>query len=73
MGGALLARAAWRESPDAVERSRCFRSRTAATTTGGDLRLVVRTCRTGKAGSLKRTGTDIESVEIVRRPLPEEE
>jgi hypothetical protein len=39
--------------------------------TGGDLRLVVRTCRTGKAGSLKRTGTDIESVEIVRRPLPE--
>ena len=37
--------------------------------TGGDLRLRVITRRTGKAGSLKRTGTDIESVEWVRREV----
>jgi hypothetical protein len=41
--------------------------------TGGDTRLRVSTRRMGKAGSLKRTGTDIESVEIVRRRLPPEE
>lgn len=37
--------------------------------TGGDLRLRVSTKRTGKAGSLKRTGTDIDSVEWVRREV----
>jgi hypothetical protein len=35
--------------------------------TGGDLRLKVRTRRQGKANSLKGTGTDIESVEWVRK------
>lgn len=39
--------------------------------TGGDTRLRVRTMNTGKGG-IKQTGTDIESVELERRPLPEQ-
>jgi len=38
--------------------------------TGGDLRLRVSTKGQGKAGSLKKTGVDIESVEWVRREVP---
>ena len=38
--------------------------------TGGDLRLRVNTKGQGKAGSLKKTGVDIESVEWVRREVP---
>jgi hypothetical protein len=40
--------------------------------TGGDLRLVIRTRTQRKEGSLKRTGVEVESVEWVRRCLPEE-
>ncbi len=39
--------------------------------TGGDTRLRVSTKNTGKGG-IKQTGTDIESVELERRPLPEQ-
>ena len=41
--------------------------------TGGDLRLRVNTRRTGKTGSLKKTGVEVESVEWVRREVPPKE
>ena len=38
--------------------------------TGGDLKLRVNVRRQSKPGSLKSTGTDIDSVELVRRDVP---
>jgi hypothetical protein len=38
---------------------------------GGDIRLRIRTRNTGKGG-IKQTGTDIDSVELERRPLPDD-
>jgi hypothetical protein len=38
--------------------------------TGGDMKLRVTTRNTGKSGSLKQTGTDIDGVEWERRQVP---
>lgn len=38
--------------------------------TGGDVRMRVNIRKLRKPGSLKGTGTDIESVELIRRDVP---